>query len=477
MNYVNRERLQKIHEASMRMLERTGMKYHNPKAIEILKDHGIRVEGNVAYFTEEQLMYWARKAPSTFTLYARNPKHNIVIGGSNVNPAPLYGCAHIADKNGVKRQATIEDYVNYAKLFHANDDFHVDGGLMVQPFDVPIPSSCLSMFYATYTHSDKAMFCVAGKEEYMDAMLKAAEVAYGGKEELLRHPHLITIVNANTPLQLDVMMTDVLIKFAEYGQPIVIAPCDMAGSTSPVTLAGTIAMSTAEALATIALAQMVRPGTPVVMGSQSTTADMKTGQIAIGAPEGALCYRYLGQMAKFYQLPSRAGGALTDSKVVDTQAGIEAYMTFLACCQNEVNFIIHSAGILDGYAYTSYEKVISDFEVVRYVLRYLREFDINEDTIPLDLIDEVGHDGEYLTKDHTFQYCHTEPLAPTLCSRGNVQDAAHQYELNIEKRYAQLMEAYQEKAPVCDQEVLNKIKDIFVEQGIDRELLDKIEAM
>lgn len=472
-----KERCQKIHEGAMRMLERTGMKYHNPKAIEILKANGIRCEGNVAYFTEEQLMYWVRKAPSTFTLYARNPKHNIVIGGSHVNPAPLYGCAHIADKNGVKRQATMQDYVNYAKMFHANDDFHVDGGLMVQPFDVPIPSSCLSMFYATYTHSDKALFCVAGKEEYMEAMFKAGEIAFGGKENLIAHPHMITIVNANTPLQLDIMMTDVLIKFAEYGQPIIIAPCDMAGSTSPVTVAGTIAMSTAEALATIALAQMVRPGTPVIMGSQSTVADMKTGQIAIGAPEGALCYRYLGQMAKFYQLPARAGGALTDSKIVDAQAGIESYMTFLACAQNEVNFIVHSAGILDGYAYTSYEKVLSDFQVVRYVMKYLKEFEINEDTIPLDLIDEVGHEGEYLTKDHTFMNCRNELLSPELCSRGNVEDPANQYGLNTEKLYQKLMADYEVKAPALDEDILSQIKDILAAQDIPRELLDSIEKM
>jgi trimethylamine--corrinoid protein Co-methyltransferase len=156
---------------------------------------------------------------------------------------------------------------------------------------------------------------------------------------------------------------------------------------------------------------------------------------------------------------------------------MESFLTYLACCQNKVNFIIHSAGILDGYSYTSYEKVISDFEVIRYVHKYLKEFEINDDTIPLDLIDEVGHNGEYLTKDHTFQYCHTEPLAPTVCSRGNVTDPAHQYQINIEKRYDQLMDLYQAKAPVCDQAVLDKIKDIFTAQGISRELLDSIEKM
>lgn len=461
----------------MRMLEKVGMKYHNPKAIEILKAHDIRVEGNVAYFTEEQLMYWVRKAPSCFTLYARNPKYNVTIGGDVVNYVPPYGCAQMLDQQGKKRAGTMQDYVNYAKLFHANEDFDVDGGLMIQPSDIPVETSALAMFYATYTHSDKAMFAVTCKEEYMDAMLKAAEVAYGGKEELLKHPHLITIVNANTPLQLDITMTDVLIKFAEYGQPIVIAPCDMAGTTSPVTLAGTIAMSTAEALATIALAQMVRPGTPVIMGSQSTTSDLRNGQIAIGSPEGGLCYRYLAKMAKFYHLPSRAGGALTDSKIVDAQAGMESYLTLLACAQNGVNFIIHSAGILDGYTCTSYEKVISDFEVIRYVKRYLREFEIDDDTIPMDVIEEVGHDGEYITQEHTFEFCRKEPLSPHLCTRGVVKDPSSQYLLNIETELAKMYKKYDETAPECDQEILDKMKDIFVNAGMNREFLESIEKM
>ena len=472
---MTKTKLQLIHEASMKILARTGMKFHHPEAVEILKNHGIKVENNVAYFTEDQLMYWVRKAPSRFTLYARNPEHNVVIGGDEINPAPPYGFPSIMEKDGTKRDGTIQDYVNYAKLFHANEDYHIDGGLMIQPNDIDIPTSCLAMFFAALTHTDKALMISTGKQEYMEAIIDCAAEVFGGKEALKAYPRMLTIMNINTPLQLDVVMSEVLLTLAKNGQPFVAANCAMAGSTSPITLAGTMAMTNAEVLSCIALTQMVNPGTPVVYASQSTTSDMRTGQIACGSPEGALCYKYTAQLAKFYGLPCRGGGAVTDSKVVDAQSGYESMMTLMADWSNNMNLIIHSAGILDSYNATSYEKLIQDFEIVRYVKRYFRDFEVNDDTIPLDLIDEVGHSGEFLTKDHTFQYCHSEPLNPTISSRGRVSDNLHQLDINIEKRYNQLMDSYVQ--PQLDAATLEKVKEILTSHGVDRSLLDKIETM
>ena len=472
---MTKTKLQLIHEASMKILARTGMKFHHPEAVEILKNHGIKVENNVAYFTEDQLMYWVRKAPSRFTLYARNPEHNVVIGGDEINPAPPYGCPSIMEKDGTKRDGTIQDYVNYAKLFHANEDYHIDGGLMIQPNDIDIPTSCLAMFFAALTHTDKALMISTGKQEYMEAIIDCAAEVFGGKEALKAYPRMLTIMNINTPLQLDVVMSEVLLTLAKNGQPFVAANCAMAGSTSPITLAGTMAMTNAEVLSCIALTQMVNPGTPVVYASQSTTSDLRTGPIACGSPEGALCYKYTAQLAKFYGLPCRGGGAVTDSKVVDAQSGYESMMTLMADWSNNMNLIIHSAGILDSYNATSYEKLIQDFEIVRYVKRYFRDFEVNDDTIPLDLIDEVGHSGEFLTKDHTFQYCHSEPLNPTISSRGRVSDNLHQLDINIEKRYNQLMDSYVQ--PQLDAATLEKVKEILTSHGVDRSLLDKIETM
>ena len=473
MDYETK-RLQELHEAAMKVVENVGMQFMNTRAIEILKDHGIRVEGDIAYFTEEQLMYWVRKAPHTFTLYATNPAHNCTMGGESVNPAPSYGCPYIADAKGKKRVASIEDYLNFVKLFQANEDFDINGGPMVMPGDVEPSLACLAMFYAAITHSDKAMMVHAGERRYMEAMIDASAALWGGYEELKAKPRLITIVDVNSPMKMGEMMADTLIEFSKAGQAFTVSNCSMAGSTSPVTLAGTVVMIIAEVLPVIALAQMVNAGTPVLFGSQSCTADMASGQIAGGSPEGAICYKYTAKLADFYGLPSRGGGAITDSKIVDAQSGYESMLTLLADYEAHMNFIIHTAGILDGYNSTSYEKVLQDFEILRYIKRYMHDFEINEDTIPIEDILEVGHTGQYMTKEHTFEWCRREPLEPMVSTRGVVNDPVNQFQNRLDAYYKKLMDAYTQ--PMVDKDTLAKVKDALEKGGLDRSWMDVVET-
>lgn len=473
-NIMN-HRIQKIHEASIKILSKTGMKYHHPKAIEILKENGISVKGNTAFFTEEELMYWIGKVPSQFRIYAQNPDHGLVFGNKDTHIAPPYGCPSVTEKDGTVRPGTLVDYINMVKLFQVNEDFHINGGLLVQPNDIDIPSSCLSMFYGALTHSDKIMMIPAGKKEQMEAIIDSMALLSGGKKHLKNEPRFCTIVNINTPLQLDITMTDVLFTFAQNGQPFAATSGAMAGSTAPMTLAGTIAMFNAEVLATIALAQMINPGTPVFYGSQATTADMKTGQMACGAAEGVICAKYVSQLAKFYHLPCRGGGAITDAKIVDAQAGMESMMMLMNNFDHGMDLVIHAAGILDSYLSVSFEKIILDFEIIRYIKRYQREFDINDNTIPLDLIREIGHNGEFLTKEHTFHHCRTEPLFRKICSCGKVDDPLHQLSINMEKEYFHMMDQYHR--PEIPMEKLYEIKEILCHAGADKVLLDQIETM
>ncbi len=470
-----KERLQKIHNASMEMLATTGMKFHHPEALKILKKNGIRVEGKVAYFTEDELLYWVRKAPHTFKIYAQNPIHDITVGGDHVNYVSGSGAPLISDKEGKRRSATIEDYVKLMKLFEGNDYFHVNGGNIVQPSDIPVQSTSPILFYTAITHSEKCMRIASGNEDQLNSLMEMAKIVYGGEEELKSKPRFLVVCSTNTPLQLDNVMTETLMAFAKYKQPVIIASAAMAGSTSPVTLAATIAMTNAEVLGAIALSQMINPGTPVIYGSQSTTSDLRNGAIAIGSPEGALCYKYCAQLAKFYGLPCRGGGALSDSKVVNAQAGMESMLTFMACNQNHMNLILHSAGILDGFACMSYEKVIVDFEVIDYTQRYLREFDIDDETIPLDVIDEVGHEGQYISELHTIQYCRKEPLTPHLAVRGNTNNPSAQYEENIAKRMNGIWDSY--KKPECDPEKVEKLREILRKRGVTDELINRIDNM
>ncbi|HCT90914.1 MAG TPA: trimethylamine methyltransferase [Lachnospiraceae bacterium] len=466
---------EKIHRLSMQIMEKTGMLFHHPDAVRILKEHGIRMEGHVAYFTEDQLMYWIHKAPANIDLFAEDPRYHVALGGRRSYSAPPSGSPQISDQTGEKRPALVEDYVKLVKLFEANPKYKINGGIVVFPDDVPVDNACLMMYYAAYTHSDKALMTGTGNYGELETLMQMGIAAAGSREEFEARPRMLTIANANTPLQLDHKMTETILTFGKYRQPCVIASAAMAGTTSPVTLAGTIAMVNVEVLTSIALAQMANPGCPVIYGSQTTTADLRNGAIAIGAPEGALCYKYCAKMAKYYGLPCRGGGSLSDAKVVCAQAGYESMLTYIACRQNEMNLIVQSAGILNGYTTVSYEKVVMDFEVMDYVDRYLADVDVNDETVPVDLIDELGREESYLLDEHTLEWCRKEPLTPKLAVRGTSSHPAAQFDENIQKEMERLWDSY--KKPERDPAVLEQMKELLARRGVDRSLAERVENL
>ena len=215
---------------------------------------------------------------------------------------------------------------------------------------------------------------------------------------------------------------------------------------------------------------MAEPGTPVIYGSQSTNADMATGAIAIGSPEGALSYKYCAEMAKFYGLPSRAGGSLSDAKTFNVQAGYESMMTCMACKESGINIMTQSAGIINSYLAVSYEKLITDFEILDFTDRYMKDIHADADTIPIDLIHEVGHAGQYLIEEHTLEYCRKELFAPNVSVRGAVADPRGQLDVNIEKRMTRLLETY--KKPEVPAEIRRDLKTLLLKQNIEEKYLN-----
>lgn len=475
LNAQNNPRLDKIHQATIQLLRKTGVKFHHPQAVEILRSNDVLVENNIAYFTEDQLMHWVRKAPGEFEMYARDPRYNIVVGGDHVNLAPTFGAPLIVDQEGNKRAALLADYLNFAKLYEMNPAFKVNGGCIVQPDDIPPEHGPLIMFYLAYKHSDKCMLTNSGPAEQLEALMEMVQAAFGDADELAARPRVTTIVSVNSPLQFDYGMTETLFTFAKYGQPVNVDSGAMAGSTSPVTYAATVTLVNAEVLAGIALSQMIRPGTPVMYGSTASGIEMKNGAVAIGSPGAAICFKYCTLMAKYYQLPCRGGGALSDAKTVDLQAGYESMLTFKTCADNKMNFIIHAAGVLDGFGCASYEKLILDFEVIDFVNRVNNEFEINEETLALDIIDKVGHGGQYLTEPHTFKFCRQEPLRPNVSVRGHVNDSRGQVGANIKKRIQDLYDQYEK--PARDKNILSAMKATMMKQGVESELVRRIDSL
>lgn len=454
---------QMIHQAAMEIMQDVGVRIHNERAIQIFKDNGIRVEDNIAYFTEDQVMEWVRKAPESFTLYARNPKYDTVIGGDHINPAPTYGCAFIDDRDGNRRSGTMEDYVKCLKLIHAEDSYTINGGIMIQPSDVPEDSAALNMFYAALRYSDKAIMLPTGMKEEMELIMEASCSLFGGKDALIEKPRMIALINTVSPLSLDERMLDCLMTLAEYGQAAILCPAAMLGATGSISMAGTLASGAAESLAGIVLAQMIRPGTPVVFGVQSTAADMCGGiAFACAAPEGTLMQGFGRDLARFYGLPSRGGGCQTDAPVINCQAGYESMLTFSSAYRHGINLIMEAGGVMDSVNATSFEKMIIDFEIIRQVKASFTPIEVNEETLNLEEIKEIGHDGSFITADYTLENF-GDLYSPRVGPR-NASDPDYLM-AGVDAEMQRLLDVYEEEAPAPDEAGLAQVKAILERSG------------
>jgi trimethylamine--corrinoid protein Co-methyltransferase len=260
------------------------------------------------------------------------------------------------------------------------------------------------MMYAGAKYSDKPLMGSAlGKKKAREAITMAS-LLMGEDEIICDRPIVITLINTTSPLGYDNRMLESLMEHARYNQPTVIASLIMAGSTGPVTVAGTITLQNVEVLAGIVLAQMINPGTPVVYGSASTIVDMNTGDLAVGSPEYAKFIGATAQLARHYGVPCRGGGSITDSLLVDGQAGYESMMTFTASTNHGLDFTLHSAGLLKNYMAMSYEKFVLDEEILDMVNNYQKGLEVTEETVAKEAIQNVGHSGHYLKEPSTIEH-------------------------------------------------------------------------
>ena len=410
--------IQKIHETSMKLLETVGVEFPYEPALTAFQKHGVRTEGSRVYLTEDQVLAALATAPQQFTIHARNPERSVTVGkGSPPVLAPGYGAPFLVDYEVGKREPTMEDYHRLVKIAHALPNQDLSGHLLVEPGDVPPRTAHLLMLQAHIVHSDKPFIgSAAGKRGARDTF-EMARILFGD----LDRPVTIGLINSLTPLGYSPEMLEALVEYAQARQPVIIAALAMAGSTGPITLAGVLATQTAELLAGIALTQLINPGTPAVFGSTSTNIDMRTGALAIGSPELSQMIAAHAQLARFYKLPSRSGGALTDASVPDAQAGYESMMGLMTTFAVDIDFVLHAGGILSSYLAFSYEKLVLDDEMCGMVRRFYRGLTVDDETLSYDVIANVGPGGNFLMEDQTLIRCRTEFWMPQVGDRGGLE--------------------------------------------------------
>ncbi len=460
----------KIHQTAMRILAEVGVRICHPEVLSRFQDHGLRVSRDRVFFTENQVMDWTAKAPATFTLHARNPSYDMVIGGENTECAPGYGCPTIIAADGSRREACLSDYQAFAKLVHQSPEFNINGGILAQPTDVSADHSHLAMLYTALTCSDKCLMGVPGHKPQIQAAMDMLAIVFGGMESFTAKPHVLTMISTISPLVIDAMALDSILVCARHNQPMMISPAPAAGSTGPIELAGNVALATAEALTGIVVAQLVRPGVPVIFGLQSNGADMRTANISIGSPVYALQAGYCAQLARHYHLPSRAGGATTDAPAVTVQSGYESMLSLFSGFENHINLMVHSAGILDRYAAMSYEQFMVDLEMIRMVRFYRQGIAAHtEEDLGFEVIRQVGPGGQFLTHRDTIKKCRTHAWIPAFGSGRTQNRPAEQILSDIRARCDQALADY--RRPAMAPATLHDLDRFLSDQGMDPVIL------
>jgi trimethylamine--corrinoid protein Co-methyltransferase len=400
---LSADELEAIHQASLQVLKEIGMDFLHAEAKAILKAAGAEVDPNSDRVRFDPALIDAQigKAPRQFTLHARNPARDVVIGGAFTAFASVASAPNSFDRDGGRRPGSHRDYQNFIRLGQTFDSIHLWGGYPVEPVDVHASVRHLDALFDLLTLSDKPIHAYSlGRQRNLDA-IEMVRIARGLDEETLeREPSLFTIINSSSPLRLDTPMLEGVIQMARRNQVVVLTPFTLAGAMAPVTIAGALVQQNAEALAGLVLAQIVRPGSPFVYGGFTSNVDMKSGAPAFGTPEYMKTAMIGGQLARRYGLPYRSSNT-NAANSLDAQAAYESVFSLWGAVMGGVNLMMHGAGWMEGGLQASFEKMALDADLLAMVEDFLKPVSVEQSELALDAMREVGPGGHYFGAEHT----------------------------------------------------------------------------
>ncbi len=398
---LGEESLLRIEATADRILAEVGIDFRDDDAaLDLWRKAGARIDGVRVRFEPGMLREVLRSAPPEFTQHARNPEKSVRIGGRNVVFAPAYGSPFVMDIDNGRRFGTIQDFQNFIKLAQSSPWLHHSGGTICEPTDIPVNKRHLDMVYSHLRYSDRGFMGSVTAEDRSEDSIDMARIAFG-RDFVDQNCVILGNLNVNSPLVWDGTMTRSLRAYARANQAAVVVPFILGGAMGPVTNAGAIAQSLAETMAGCALTQLERKGAPVVFGNFLSSTALRTGSPTFGTPEPAIGSMVVGQLARRLGLPLRCSGNFTTSKLPDAQAMTEGTMSMLAAIHCGANFILHSAGFLDGLLSMSYEKFMLDTDLCGALHTYLDGVRIDDNQLAEDAFIEVGPGNHFFGSAHT----------------------------------------------------------------------------
>ncbi len=398
---LSEENLLKIEATAERILAEVGLDIRDDdECLAMFKKAGAKVNGMRVTFEPGHVREILKTAPKEFTQHARNPARSVQIGGKNVVFAPSYGSPFVMDLDRGRRYGTLDDFQNFIKLAYACPWLHHSGGTVCEPTDVPVNKRHLDMVYSHMRYSDKAFLGSITTVERADDSVDMARILFG-RDFVDQNCVIMGNVNVNSPLLWDGTATKVIRAYARANQAAVIVPFILGGAMGPVTNAGAIAQAVAETMVGCAISQLERPGAPVIFGNFLSSMSLRSGSPTFGTPEPAIGSMVIGQLARRLNLPLRCAGSFTTSKLPDGQAMQESVMSMMSAVHCGANFLLHSAGFLDGLLSMSYEKFMMDADFCGALHSYLAGVVVDDNTLAMDAFKEVTPGGHYLGSAHT----------------------------------------------------------------------------
>lgn len=444
------------------VLEEIGIDFRDdPEALELLKNAGADVQGERVHFPRGMCRSLIQAtAPAEFTQHARNPERSTIIGGKRMVLVPAYGSPFVRDIDKGRRYASIEDFRNFVKLAYMSPGLHHSGGTVCEPVDLPVNKRHFDMVYSHLKYSDKPFMGSVTHHSRAQDTVDMAKIVFG--DEFATNNCVTTsLINANSPMTYDDTMLGALKVYARNMQATVISPFILSGAMSPVTVAGTATQILAEALAGMAFAQLVRPGAPVVFGTFSSAVSMQSGAPTFGTPEPSLVMYTVAALARRLGVPFRSGGGLCASKLPDAQAAYEAANTLQTAALAGVNFMLHTAGWLEGGLVMGYEKFMLDVDQANMLSVLLAGVDLSENGQAMDALREVGPGKHFLGAAHTQRNFETAFYRSTLADNNSFEQWTEEGGLDAAQRanklWKKVLAEYEEPpiAPAVDEALLD----------------------
>jgi trimethylamine---corrinoid protein Co-methyltransferase len=449
------------------ILEEVGIDFReDPEALEIWRGAGAEVKGERVRFPRGMCRSLIKQsAPSMFTQVARNPARNVLIGGDHTVFAPAYGSPFVRNLDEGRRYARIEDFRNFVKLAYLSPALHHSGGTICEPVDLPVNKRHLDMVYSHIKYSDKPFMGSVTHPDRARDTVEMARILLGEDftDPATGRPRtaVVSLINVNSPMTYDATMLGALKVYARANQACIVTPFILAGAMSPVTVAGTVAQTLAEALAGLAFIQLLNPGAPMILGSFASSLSMQSGAPTFGSPEPALVLYVMAALARRLGLPFRSGGSLCASKIADAQAAFESANTLLPTCLAGVNFVLHTAGWLEGGLAMGYEKFVMDADQAGMMHTLLAGVDLTENGQALGAIREVGPGKHFLGCSHTQANFQTAFYRSPLADNNSFEQWEAEGAADMAKRanayYKRMLESYEPPPidPAIDEALLD----------------------